>query len=1112
MTTHRQSRLGFLAESRRLAQSCAAVVIRTKVWMQISTTQPASGSQFHWLVLAGITAIAYLGVGVASLALSLPPGFASPLFPSAGIALVAVLMFGRRMTIGVIVGAFALNLFALADPATSHGSALPLASVIAAGAALQALFGCFLVRRFVGLPLLLDQTRQIASFFLITAAVGCLLNATMMTVALRAFGVLPAGAAFATWTTAWIGDTMGVLVGAPIVLTLIGRPASPWLARRLTVGLPLLLLTVLLMMAIAQIGRWDRDRDAASFDRDAEGAERSMQERLNESLHALEALRGLFIASDGVTQDEFRKAATAWLGMPIGIQALGWTQNVTPDQRATFEAQAQASGLGDFAVFDRLESGERVAPPPDRTVTAIRFIEPMARNRAALGVNGLSIPQARSAIEQTRRLGIPRATAGMRLAQESQQQVGVVVYRAVYSRDTELSDASRDAAFAGAVFVSLRMDDVLTAVTANLPKYLGLCLTEAAAPALPSAQPSTGSGDVRRRLGGPAGCESVAAPSPSRVKTLDFAGQHWELRVTADPAWVAGNRNWNAWLLSLVGLLGAAMMGALLLTVTGRARRIEQAVLERTAALQHEIAEREQTAAALRESEQRFRNIFNNVPIGVSYTDLHGRVMQSNPKFCQFTGYSPEELLGMTALDYTHPDDRAQDMELTAQLVSGEIPMFRRHERYLAKSGQVLWVQATVSLLRDAQGRPRRIVAVVEDITEHLRLLEAERARETAEAANKAKSDFLSRMSHELRTPLNAMLGFAQLLELDERNPLVPSQRQWAGQIQQAGWHLLEMINDVLDLSRIESGTLRLHLQTLDLPELLASSIALIQAAADRRSISITHDIADGTASMVGDMTRVKQILINLLSNAVKYNCDAGRVHIATRVSGPTSIDIAVTDTGIGMTGDQLANLFQPFNRLGREHTQTEGTGIGLMISQRLAELMGGSLRARSVAGEGSSFIVTLPVAPDADSVRSGLDELDASSPYYHRRLVHYIEDNETNVEVMRGILAQRPQTELGVSMTGLSGLQAVRRTLPSLVLLDLHLPDIDGFEVLRRLKEDPETADIVVVVVSADALLAQKEAALAAGAWSYMTKPITVSKMLGAIDELLIDQDTRFD
>jgi CheY-like chemotaxis protein len=222
-------------------------------------------------------------------------------------------------------------------------------------------------------------------------------------------------------------------------------------------------------------------------------------------------------------------------------------------------------------------------------------------------------------------------------------------------------------------------------------------------------------------------------------------------------------------------------------------------------------------------------------------------------------------------------------------------------------------------------------------------------------------------------------------------------------------------------------------------------------------------------------------------------------------------VEVTITDTGLGMTPEQMRDLFQPFNRLGRERSQQEGTGIGLVISQRLAELMGGTLKARSVAGEGSSFVLTLPAVTEPHSMRTSDGGPSASGREYHRRIVHYVEDNETNVEVMRGILAQRPQVAMDVSVTGLDGLAAIRAKRPDLVLLDMHLPDISGIELLRHLKADAATAGIPVVAVSADALASQIDAAREAGALRYLTKPVSVSELLGVVDEVLEEVETRF-
>jgi CheY-like chemotaxis protein/anti-sigma regulatory factor (Ser/Thr protein kinase) len=366
-------------------------------------------------------------------------------------------------------------------------------------------------------------------------------------------------------------------------------------------------------------------------------------------------------------------------------------------------------------------------------------------------------------------------------------------------------------------------------------------------------------------------------------------------------------------------------------------------------------------------------------------------------------------------------------------------------------------------------------------------------------------------MSHELRTPLNAMLGFAQLLSLDRKPALAEHQRAWAAQIQQAGWHLLHMINDTLDLSRIESGMLKLEPVALELGPLVSAALGMVERAAEQRGLHIEHKLDRRARAVMGDKTRIKQILTNLLSNAVKYNVDGGHIVVRSRATESQVIEIVVSDTGLGMTRAQMDELFQPYNRLGRERTSVEGTGIGLVISRRLAELMGGSLRAQSVAGEGSNFILTLPRAPHADGGMTTASELPGELAGYRQRQVHYIEDNETNIEVMRGMLLRRPQVKLSVSMNGLDGLAAVRLRRPSLILLDMHLPDIDGLELLRHLKDDDDLGSIPVVVVSADATAAHIEAALTAGATHYITKPVNLASFLAILDELLDDMDTHF-
>ena len=1050
-----------------------------------------------WWVLA-ITFAGYLAAARLGLLLAIPPGIASPLWPAAGLALVTALLWGRWALPGAALGSIVANLGFVAGSGPTTPVDLAITVVIGGGVALQAWLGAHLVRRYAGQPLLLAEPRQLVRFVLLGALLASCTSATVGLGALVLAGRIDAVQSASHWAAWWVGDTLGVLVFAPVMLTLIGQPRAEWAPRRGPVALPLVLVMLMMGLGIREVIRLDTERQRQAFEREAESAANAVRARLQLPLHALEAMRALISESAAPDRQAFARASAPWLLDGSGLQALGWNERVPRSETAAFAAREQAAGVAGFHVFDRQDAGVTDASGVDAHV--IRFIEPLATNAQALGVNTQSIARARAAIAQAARGGRPVVSAGLQLTQGG---TGVVLYQAVY-RGQPATAEERVAALRGVVFATLRPGEVLRSVDATLSSSLRLCLLDN------EASPAS------RVLTGAPGCDNLPAYTPLHVAPLALAGRQWDLRVYAK-APIAPSAG-TTWSFALVGLLGTAMLGALLLTVTGRARRIGAAVKERTAELelrgaelQAEVAERKRTEAALRESQQRLRNILDHAPIGVAYTDTSGRIWEANPKLREMLGLHNGQLSSVHIADLLHADDREAEAKARQRLLSGAVPMARWRMRCLTAEGDTLWTQVGVSVLRDAQGNAHRMVWVLEDITEHLALEDAQRARQGAEAANLAKSEFLSRMSHELRTPLNAMLGFSQLLELDRRQPLAPHQLEWTTQIRQAGWHLLHMINDTLDLSRIESGHIELTPTTLDLGDLVAASVALLADSADKRAVRVDVQLSAGARAVIGDATRVKQILTNLLSNAIKYNNDGGQVTVSSRQADAGMVAIEVTDTGTGMSPSQVSQLFQPFNRLGREAGAVEGTGIGLVISLRLAELMGGTLHARSAAGHGSTFTLELPRAAATLAPPQAPDDADLPVATYRRRLVHYIEDNETNAEVMRGILALRPQIQLDVSTLGLDGLAAIRSRRPSLVLLDMHLPDIDGLELLRHLQADPALGDIPVIVVSADATQARIAQAINAGATHYLTKPVNVPQFLSALDEVLEQIDTQF-
>jgi signal transduction histidine kinase/CheY-like chemotaxis protein len=379
-------------------------------------------------------------------------------------------------------------------------------------------------------------------------------------------------------------------------------------------------------------------------------------------------------------------------------------------------------------------------------------------------------------------------------------------------------------------------------------------------------------------------------------------------------------------------------------------------------------------------------------------------------------------------------------------------------------------------------------------------------AQMAAEAANRSKSEFLSRMSHELRTPLNAVLGFSQLLELDE---LTSDQEQAVGQITKGGRHLLDLINEILDISQIETGQLALSPEAVDVGELITETVDLIRPLAAERGVHLLGtDSATEDVHVFADRQRLKQILLNLLGNGIKYNREGGTVSISCARPTSGTMRIQITDTGPGIPKEQFGLLFTPFERLGAEQTTVEGTGIGLALSRRLAEVMAGTLGVESTVGRGSTFWVEFPIVENPVERIERLDHLGGTTVVgpvaLERPSVLHIEDNLSNIKLIERVLAQRPGLNLIPAMQGRLGLELARQHRPALILLDLNLADVSGEDVLHLLRDDPATSQIPVAIVSADAMPRQVQRLLASGATAYLTKPIDVRQLLDLVDKAL--------
>lgn len=427
---------------------------------------------------------------------------------------------------------------------------------------------------------------------------------------------------------------------------------------------------------------------------------------------------------------------------------------------------------------------------------------------------------------------------------------------------------------------------------------------------------------------------------------------------------------------------------------------------------------------------------------------------------------------------------------------------------YICKDGTRFPAVVSITALRDDHGAIIGYLLIVTNNSARKRIeSELNEAMAAAEKANHAKTEFLSGMSHELRTPLNAILGFTQLMESGTPAP-TPSQKRNLDQILKAGWYLLELINEILDLALIESGKVTLSREPVSLVEVMLECRAMIEPQARKRGIGMTFPRFEVPYFVKADRTRVKQVLINLLFNAVKYNRPGGSVVVQCTSSAPDAIRISVRDTGMGLTAEQLAQLFQPFNRLGKEAGAEEGTGIGLVVTKRLVELMGGAIGVNSAVGVGSVFWIELsrtdaPLLDANESERAALVPRPMPEGTALRTLL-YVEDNPANLDLVEQLIARRPELRLLSAADGAIGIEFARAYQPEVILMDINLPGISGIDAMRMLRSEPETAHIPIIALSANAVPHDIRKCLDAGFFDYLTKPIKVDKFMDALDVAL--------
>lgn len=544
----------------------------------------------------------------------------------------------------------------------------------------------------------------------------------------------------------------------------------------------------------------------------------------------------------------------------------------------------------------------------------------------------------------------------------------------------------------------------------------------------------------------------------------------------------------------------------------GNSRRAADGKVHFISGINIDISALKDAEQRLRESEARHERILKASNDGIWEWRRNDKAMDFSARCWEMLGYQesfsvrPDRNRLQVWYDLMHPDDLERFKSTLAEHIASGQP-FDIEYRMKAADGSYHWIKGRGSVALDEQGQVLSMAGSNLDITA---LKEAEtkvlKALTAAERANRAKSEFLSSMSHELRTPLNAIMGFAQLFDYDSN--LTSDQQENIREIRKAGTHLLQLINDVLDLAKIESGKLTLSLEPVLPARVVRECVQLMQSLAESRAIKISQDLRRWAGCYIqADAVRLKQVLLNLLSNAIKYNRMGGSVEVIFQAEGSDKLRIGVRDTGAGIPESRRREMFQPFSRLGAEGGKIEGSGVGLVITQRLMEMMGGSIDFESRPGAGTTFWLTFqqvetPSQPEVPQTHTPLTRAQLNISRPHKVL--YIEDNPSNIRVIRQFFSRYELVQLEVAEEAFLGLYKARTFEPDVILLDINLPGMDGYEVLEVLKTDTATSDVPVLALSANAMSYDIERGMQAGFYEYLTKPVDINALIGVLNRII--------
>lgn len=922
--------------------------------MQVETHRPG---HFHTLMMVLGIAAAYYVTGRLGLLLAIPPGYATPVWPPSGIALGAILIGGYQGWPGVLLGSWLLNMAPSFE--ATNGMALlksvALPTSIGLGAAVQAVVGAYLVRRVVGFPNPLSRERDIGAFLGLGGPVSCLTNATVGVTSLLIAGKIPWAASFHNWWTWWIGDTIGVLIVTPLLLSWLAEPRDIWRRRRLSVAVPLVSALMLAVVVFVHTSGQERERQQLTFEHQAENLAHTIEGHFDRYLEMLRSIARFYASSQEVKRNEFRTFVHGALAHHPGIQALSWDRHLPDGLREAYEEAVRQEGYADFQITEQDAQGRMVRATRRPEYVVVSYIEPHAGNEKALGYDASSDSARLDVLLRARDSGRAIATSRLMLVQETGRQFGLLIFQPIYSHGpppaTVEERRQRLLGYATGVF---RISDMIEASLQGMERNgIMLRIEDEAAPAgqrlLYDSQGETGPT-----------LNDAPGNNPSRMRwdtTVELADRRWALRLTPTLGYLAARQSLQPWMVLVGGLLFTSLLGAFLLFVTGRSVLIEQGVAERTAelsqanaALAREIAEREQ-------AESRFSAMAQSAVEAIVSAESAGHILTWNNGARAIFGYTADEVVGQP-LTRLMPE-RYHELHrrgLERMGATGESALMGTVlELYgLRKDGREFPLELTLSTWTSVEGR--FYGGIIRDITERqqaeqaLRQTAAELAQSNAELAQ-----FAYVASHDLQEPLRAVAGCVQLLQQRYRDQLDAHAHELIAHAVAGVTRMHTLIQDLLAYSRV--GTRGESLQPTACAAVLNDVLAILEVSIRESGAVVT---AAPLPTVMADPAQLRQVFQNLIGNALKFRGEEPpHIHLGVERQGREWV-LAVGDNGIGIDPQYFERIFQVFQRL---HTQREyaGSGIGLAICKKIVERHGGRIWVTSEPGKGTTFSFSIP-------------------------------------------------------------------------------------------------------------------------------------------------------